>query len=469
VPITSYAHLPRGQRPEAFCPVCLERVFLHLGTRMRHHYAHRPEAECAAARGEGALHLSAKIHIAEQLADGGKGLTVRPVCARVPEDRSTERCPPAPLDTWDVEWDDVRVESTFPSLRADVMLFREGVEVGAIEIYAHHTVDAEKAEKYRRLGLPWIEVPARGVISEAGIGWTVDKPLAVLQDSRHPEPWRCGRHEALHVGMLEHERSGVHRMAGRVVHIYRSDGGRSKGETRVRATAVYMMERREDGELAEAWLERDDTEGRIGFPMRTRDRDDARRALHSQFAGWVRWMRENQGATVDSPMRWTPPRTLEGWKKSTSFPQRLRWDPHQGSFAAVPNLPTSSWPRVPRADPYVADPVLGLDGCTWTQLHPGKPPVMHAVAGAVWGTLRAQAGRTGAGEETAYLSACVHDGERWRTCDGAPYVATLAPEPDQDWVQLLQEWVRRLAELEPPAVQDGQAAVDVLGALRSGC
>lgn len=362
------------------------------------------------------------------------------------------------------------MESAIPSVRADVMLFREGVEVAAVEVYAHHTVDAEKGAKYRRLGLPWIEVPARGVISDAGIGWSVDKPLPVLQDSRAEDGvWRCPRHEGLYRGMLEHQRSGVHRMAGRVVHIYRADGGRSRGEMRVRATAVYMMERREEGELAEAWLERDDTEGRIGFPVRTSDRDEARRSLHVQFAGWVRWMRENQGATVDSPMRWAPPRTLEGWKKSTSFPQRLRWDPHQGAFASVPNLPASSWPRLPRPDPSVADPVLGMEGCAWTQLHPGKPPVLHAVAGAVWGTLRIQAGRTASGDETAYLSACVHDGERWRACEGAPYVATLAPEQGDAWVEMLLAWVARLAELEPPAVQEGQAAVDVLGALRSGC
>lgn len=437
---------------------------------MRHHYAHRPEAECAAARGEGALHLSAKIHLAEQLAGGGNGLKLRAVCARVVEDRTTERCAPAPVTAWEIAWDEVRMESAIPSLRADVMLFRDGVEVGAIEVYAHHTVDEEKAEKYRRLVLPWIEVPARGVISDAGMGWSADQPLPVLQDSRtHPEPWRCSRHEALYRGMLEHERSGVHRMAGRVVHLYRSDGGRSRGEMRVRATAVYMMERREEGELAEAWLERDDTEGRIGFPVRTRDRAEARRSLHAQFAGWVRWMRENQGATVDSPMRWAPPRTLQGWKKATSFPQRLRWDPHQGGFAAVPNLPAASWPRLPRTDPFVADPILGFERCAWTQMHPDKPPVMHAVAGGVWGTLRIQAGRTAAGEETAYLSACVHDGERWRTCDGAPYVATLAPGQGREWVLILASWVERLAELDPPAVQAGQAAVDVLGALRSGC
>lgn len=473
VPVTSYAGLPRGKRPAAYCPVCLERVHLHLGTRVRHHYVHRPGAECAAGRGEGALHLAAKLHLAEQLAVGGTGLDLRPVCARVPEERSTERCAPAPVSPWTLAWDAVEVERTIPSLRADVMLLRGGEPVAAIEVCAFNAVDAVRAEKYRRLGIPWIEVPARGVISESGIGWSPGAPLAVLQESRTcPDTWRCPRHEALYRGAQEHARSGVHRMAARVVHVYRTDGGRSSGEVRVRALTVSMMERRENGGLAEAWLERDDTDGRIGFAVRTEDREEARRRLHARFTEWVRWMRDTQSAIVDSPMRWAPARAPDGWQKSGQFPSRLRWDAHQGAFVAVPNLPAVSWPRLPRVDSLVADSVLGYDGCVWTQLQPGKPPVVHAVAGAVWVTLRVQPFRAADGAEmaTGHLAAFVHDGGRWRTCAGAPYVATGAVPPGGRiaWERIAESTVRELSARDPQSLFDGESAGAVFASVVEG-
>jgi hypothetical protein len=59
--VGSWKRLAPGKRPPSYCPVCLERVTLKLGSRNRHHYAHRPESACPAAGVEGALHLAAKL------------------------------------------------------------------------------------------------------------------------------------------------------------------------------------------------------------------------------------------------------------------------------------------------------------------------------------------------------------------------------------------------------------------------
>ncbi len=422
VPVAAYRALPPRRRPRSFCPVCLERVWLKLGARNRPHYAHLASSQCAAARGEGALHHAAKIHLAQQLG-GGAPLIVRPLCHRVPEERSTERCTAAPETDWPVRWDEVRVEHSLPSLRADLVLMRDGAVVAAVEVYATHAVDDVRAAKYRGLGIPWIEVPARGVLPEHEVAWTPDAPLPLLGDSRlYPEVWRCPRHEGLHRGLLEYERNGVHRVARRVVHVYRTDAGRSAGETRCRAVGLSILERREEGVPAESWLERDDTGARIGHPVRGPDRAEARRILHTHFAEWARWMRATQGAIIDSPMRWLEAAEAPARATERIYPQRLRWDAHAGTFRGVPGLPPLAWPALP-GEPH---PILGRTR-HWTETH-RRGPVMHAVEGPVWLTLVTHDWTDAEGPATrADIAAFVHDGRRWRTVEGAPFIV---PTPD---------------------------------------
>jgi hypothetical protein len=457
VPVAAYRALPPRRRPRSFCPVCLERVWMKLGTRNRAHYAHLAGSQCAAARGEGALHHAAKIHLAEQL---GRGIpvVVRPLCHRVPEERSTERCTAAPETPWPVRWDEVRVEHSLPSLRADLVLMRDGSVVAAVEVYASNAVDDVRAARYRELGIPWIEVPARGVLPEHGVAWTPDAPLPILGDSRlHPEVWRCPRHEGLHRGLMEYERNGVHRVARRVVHIYRTGAGRSAAETRCRAVGVSILERREDGVPAESWMERDDSGARIGFPVRGRDRVEARRILHTQFAEWARWTREKQSATLDSPMRWLEAADAPV-RSELLYPQRLRWDAHAGTFRGVPDLPPLAWPALP-ALPGEPHPVLGLPRC-WTETH-RRGPVLHAVDGPVWLTLVQHAWTDAEGPAArADLAAFVHDGRRWRTVEGAPFTATVrAPAP---WTEILAALARTLAARDPASLLDGVAVREAM-------
>jgi hypothetical protein len=453
VPVAAYRALPPRRRPRSFCPVCLERVWLKLGARNRPHYAHLAGSECAAARGEGALHHAAKVHLAEQLG-GGAPIRVRPICHRVPQERSTERCTAAPESGWPVRWDEVRVEHSLPSMRADLVLLLGGEVVAAVEVYASHAVDDEKAAKYRGLGIPWIEVPARGVLPEHGDAWTAGDPLPLLGDSRlHPDVWRCPRHEGLYRGLIEYELNGVHRVARRMVHVYRTDAGRSSGETRCRAVGISMIERREDGRAAESWLERDDTGARIGAPVRGADREEARRALHAHFTEWARWMRTAQRATLDSPMRWleaaeAPPRATE-----RIYPQRLRWDSHAGAFRGVPDLPALAWPALP-ALPGAPHPVLGRSPLSWTETH-RKGPVLHAVDGPVWLTLVAHAWTGDQGPATrADIAAHVHDGTRWRAVEGAPFTATLRHAPL--WETILPDIARAIASADPETLLDGE-------------
>jgi hypothetical protein len=353
-----------------------------------------------------------------------------------------------------VRWDEVRVEHSLPSLRADLVLMREGAVVAAVEVYATHAVDDVRAAKYRGLGIPWIEVPARGVLPDHDVAWTPDAPLPVLGDSRlHPEVWRCPRHEGLHRGLLEYERNGIHRVARRVVHVYRSDAGRSAGEVRCRAVGVSILERREDGVPAESWLERDDSGARIGHPVRGRDRSEARRILHTQFAEWARWMRETQAATIDSPMRWLEAADAPARSTELIYPQRLRWDPHAATFRGVPDLPPLAWPALP-ALPGEPHPVLGRARC-WTETH-RRGPVIHAVDGPVWLTLTLHDWKDAEGPATrADVAAFVHDGRRWRTIEGAPFTATVrAPVP---WNAILPALARTLAARDPDTLLDGAA------------
>ncbi len=462
-PVSAWAHLKPRSRPPSLCPVCLEPVTLKLGRRRRHHYAHAPESACRAATAEGALHLAAKLRLAHELRSGGARLALARLCHRVPEERSRERCPAPPVEEWPVVWDEIRVEQTLPSLRADVLLLRSGDPVLALEVCASHAVDADKARKYRSLGLPWIEVGAERVTPDGGVAWSRETPLPVRGDSAlHPAVWRCPRHEALYQGYREHQRNGIHRLAWRIVHLYRTDGGLSAGLRKTDDLIVWMMERREDGRCVEAWLERQDQDKPLARPVEVGGREEAKRLLHRQFRAWVRWNEATRGATADSPMSWADGDPPPARERRRLFPQRLRMNSHGAVFEGVPGLASHAWPR-PLFEGAPPHPVFGAAPVFWTDLPVrDRGPLLHAVGEPCWLTLRPHEWSwNGARSARGDLSIFHHDGRRWRELRHAAFSHSFDLLPgarSPDWGELLRVLAEAAAE-HATALAAGKASL----------
>jgi hypothetical protein len=286
-------------------------------------------------------------------------------------------------------------------------------------VRASHAVDEVKAGRYRDLDVPWIEVPAARITDLWRPLWDGERPLPVVADSG-AEPFRCPRHARLFAAWSDHERNGVHRLAGRFVHLYRTDGGISAGVLRAERIPIAAYERREEGRCAEAWLVREDTDAVLGRPVRAPDRDQALRELHAAFASWVRWTREERGVVVDSPMRWMGGADVPTRDLDILFPERARWDPHTGGFLLPPNAPSVSWPR-PHADPELE----GLNGTAesfWTALpERDRPAMAHALVGRIWATLQVERWSEGEQERArGLLYLHRHDGTAWHPWGRVP-------------------------------------------------
>ena len=190
---------------------------LKLGTRNRHHYAHTPDSTCAAASGEGALHLATKLLLAEALLTGGEHLSLRRICARIPGEVARVRCAEGPLEAHHTTWDGLTIERSLPSLRADLMLTLGGRPVLALEVRVTHAVDEQKSAALAALGIPWMEVDAARLLPPVGEAWSRAAPLPVVAHSElDPREWRCSHHAPLFARMETERLDGVHRLAWRV-------------------------------------------------------------------------------------------------------------------------------------------------------------------------------------------------------------------------------------------------------------
>jgi hypothetical protein len=278
--VSEFADLAPRRRPRALCPVCGRVLVLKLGSVRRHHAAHAPGDACAAAQPETALHLNCKFALAATLRTAQR-LTIRRRCVE---------CARTQLADWASAWTEVLVESRVEAARRpDIVLRRDAVPIGAIEIVVSHKVDAEKARALAAAGVPWIEVIATAHLAEGA--WSVDEPLDVWRSSDALD-WRCEIHQDALDAAAESGRHTTRLEAARVVDLYEPDGKRSRFIYRVAELST-------DGVAHTLRLQRGGLH--VGdFP----NDDDAWPKIRIAFMADVRALAPREGMFADSPMRW---------------------------------------------------------------------------------------------------------------------------------------------------------------------
>lgn len=203
--VSDFAHLTPKNRPAAVCPECKNLLILRLGDVNAHHAAHKTEASyCSLTTGEGMLHLNTKHYIYEQLRQGSK-LVIKQFCSKcaTPGFNPFNSWLGSRPYLWLEDWDEVQMEKKIGSLRPDIVLYRGGQPVAAIEVFVTHRLDEEKRARLGELGLPWIEVKAEGEeideyfvnfadgYEDEFVPWRIGKPLIYHECSPQPDEWVC--------------------------------------------------------------------------------------------------------------------------------------------------------------------------------------------------------------------------------------------------------------------------------------
>jgi len=340
--VSEFAHLRPKDRPVALCPQCDRRTILKLGSVRMHHAAHRPQDVCIATAPETALHLNAKFHLARELRRVAT-IKLREVCQNTECDQVRQR-------EWAVSWDAVEVERCVGTLRPDLTLTRGGVAVAAVEVFATHAVDDEKARALADARLPWVEVRASAVIENEA--WTPTQPLPMHKEGPH-RPWVCEACERKQAErkkeQAELERLTAARRAAaakaltngefsycaRLVDFYYRTG------KHVRDT-YEILEEKVDGQVVAVILR-----SRMGRPTRfpgglTENRERVRdrfQALMEEF--------ERHGAIVDSPMDWERDVDWFSWmrkaERDRNYPCRYEWDQGTARWSIKPEFDGVRW------------------------------------------------------------------------------------------------------------------------------
>jgi hypothetical protein len=289
--VSEFAALPPRRRPPAACPQCGRRLILKLGRIRRHHAAHAPNDVCEATRPETALHLDTKLYLAAQLESvvaTDPTLVIRQRCEGTP----FETCDAAREERWATGWDEVVVEAGVAArFRPDVLLRKNGVAIGAIEVLVSHRVPDEKAAALESSGVPWIEVRAGAELLEGDTAWCADRALLVerLGLRGTSRTWRCHGH-------MRHARR---LRSARVVDIYREGG--------VRDRLIYRLDEQVVEDVVTALVLSRHGAGREVASCACDDRSARRaawRALRIAFTDDVRRSLGSGEAFADSPMRW---------------------------------------------------------------------------------------------------------------------------------------------------------------------
>lgn len=288
VHVSKYKPLPPNQRPACQCPVCNQPVTMKLGNIREHHCAHRTGAVCVATRPETALHLNVKYYLAKQL-EAASSLVIFEPCQGT-------GCTSYRRRSWLSGWNRVEVEHTIESYRPDIVLFKDTVPIGAIEVYVTHAVEEAKEQYLQKLNIPWIEVEGNEAIYQGDGRWTPRKPLPFCL--RSSQPWQCGicyyfSDEGRH---FETDSTRIFRY--RIVDLFYPSGGYFR-------EVYWLVEKHIDGVRKEVWLaSRSDRTilARVASPFTLAERKRIKDAFDSELNA----KRTKAHAYVDSPMDWAP-------------------------------------------------------------------------------------------------------------------------------------------------------------------
>ena len=132
---------------------------------------------------ETAKHYNAKMALAEALR-GAASLDVTQGCGA--------GCGGTAVWRWAEGWTEVKTEGAVGSRRPDGVLLREGVAIGAIEIFVSNEVSHEKAEALAALGLPWVEVRADDILQGGALVWAVGSPLPIRRSGPQSRAFCAG-------------------------------------------------------------------------------------------------------------------------------------------------------------------------------------------------------------------------------------------------------------------------------------
>lgn len=169
-----------------FCWECLGPLVARLGPQKAHHFAHRPDAVCAAARGEGQEHQNAKAALFLELtalAQEQGVLFCKIICSRCSWQN-------IPIEVVRLQaTDTVFTERSVGVGRriADVLVKRDDRTLVAFEIYSRHLVPDEKWEQLKAGGLLCFESNAQQIQS-SGYSWTRKDIFPYRKGCNIPKP-----------------------------------------------------------------------------------------------------------------------------------------------------------------------------------------------------------------------------------------------------------------------------------------
>jgi len=336
VHVSHFAGLPVGKRPVVFCPICTEKVTMKLGSKVAHHCAHRPGAVCATMVPESALHLNAKMHLAQILERISK-LTVRQRCIRYQCDTGGG-CQNFRVTDWVADWTSVNVEVTLGSRKPDILLEKGGVPVAAIEIFATHAVDAKKAADLAKYGVPWFEVRASEELYSGDTAWMGDRPLEGFGGTGL-KSWLCPDCAEQEAKERYRRENGSHNRLVRIVDYYYNSGKKYRD-------LYYVVEHRRNGVVEELSLERRGAREevvRVCGPASP----SAMKLLTDAYKNTLASIRK-KGAIIDSPMSWCRANELLDSSNlivyaGIHFPYRYRWNRRQRVWFIPRDLRGLNW------------------------------------------------------------------------------------------------------------------------------